>query len=329
MEAINKPAAPPTSRCPLCGASDRKLEFKKKGWLYWRCTCGHVYVDPLPSPAETEKLYDQSYSDQQLEQSRAWFEVLARNRTELLEQEWGRRPRGRLLDAGCGYGFFLKEARNRGWTVRGIDYSGHPLEYAREMFGLGIVAEELETAFSGLSDDSVDVVTFWHVLEHLDRPGLILDRVVGALKPGGLLILNSPNLDSMIYRLVGRHWNWIYTPGHVQYFSLDSIQKALEARGLTVQRRETWTHAPNLFFLVEDSLLLAVCDGLQSVRSAPVQKQERRLRAFAYSPFHQQVIQLRLFKPLYDRVSVLDRRLRKRHLGHEFLLVARKGDKTN
>ena len=44
-------------------------EFSKKGWHYWRCTCGHVFVDPLPSDAETRKLYDTSYSDQQLQES--------------------------------------------------------------------------------------------------------------------------------------------------------------------------------------------------------------------------------------------------------------------
>jgi len=325
MIVSSEATAPLSPNCPLCYATYRSLEFTKKGWFYWRCRCGHVYVEPLPSPDETQLLYDQSYSDEQLEHSRAWFEALAQSRSDLLDEEWGRQSRGVLLDAGCGYGFFLNEARNRGWEVQGIDYSGHPLEFAQQTFGLEIVAEELQTAFSRLSENSIDVVTFWHVLEHLDRPGQVLDWAIRALKPGGCLILNSPNLDSMIYRLVGRHWSWIYTPGHVQYFSLDSVQKALEGRELTIQRRETWTHAPNLFFLVEDAFLHTVCDGLQTVNWSAVQKQERRLRAFAYSRFHQQVIQLKLFKLLYERMAFLDRWLLKRYLGHEFLIVARKG----
>ncbi len=311
-------------RCPLCYGSESSDEFSKKGWHYWRCTCGHVFVDPLPSDAETRRLYDTSYSDRLLQESRAWFEVLARDRVRIVDRHWGRRPPGTLVDAGCGAGFFLNDARERGWKACGIDYSGHPVEFARREFGLDVVTDDIERAIQRLPERSVDVLTFWHVLEHLNHPGRILDRAVEALRPGGLLILNSPNLDSAIYRCAGRFWSWIYTPGHVQYFSTDSLANAVEARGLTVRRRETWTHAPNLFFLLEDAVLHGVCDVLEKGRWAPVTRLGQRLRRFAFSPFHQQVMQLRFFKVLYDRTPGLDRHLRRAMKGHEFLLVARK-----
>ncbi|MEJ2079995.1 MAG: class I SAM-dependent methyltransferase [Acidobacteriota bacterium] len=318
-------AQEPTRRsCPLCGSPQRQLEFLKQGWQYWRCSCGHVFVDPLPSYEQTLEHYQQGYSDEQLNRSRAWFKVLARDRLKLVQKWWGNRPTGHLVDAGCGYGFFLNEARNRGWSVTGIDYSGHPLQFAGREFDLDIIAEDIGIAIEMLPKESVDVLTFWHVLEHLNRPGRILDHAVEAMKPGGILILNSPNLDAAIYRLAGRYWSWIYTPGHVQYFSLGSLADAVEGRGLSVQAKETWTHAPNLYFLLEDALLQGVCDALERRRWLLIRKVAQRLRQFAFSPFHQQVLQLRFFKVLYGWTPGLDRHLRRAMRGHEFLLVARK-----
>jgi SAM-dependent methyltransferase len=298
--------------------------FSKRGWAYWRCGCGHVFVDPLPSDRQNQEHYGHAYSEEQLAQSRAWFEVLARDRMRFVGSPLAGDSERTLVDAGCGYGFFLAEARRRGWSVRGIDFSGYPADFAIRELGLEIVNDDIETALSRFSDDSVDVLTFWHVLEHLDRPGRILDIAYDKLGPGGRLFLNSPNLDSAIYRLVGRHWSWIYTPGHVQYFSLNSVTNAVETRGFLVERAETWTHAPNLYFLVQDSLLHLACDVLGAIPASLPAKLERRLRRFLYSTFHHQVLQLRLFKVLYDATPFLDGYLRRAGKGHEFLLVAAK-----
>lgn len=313
-------------QCPLCYASVTRREFSKKGWDYWRCGCEHVFVAPLPSEPETRVHYERSYSKTQLVQSRTWFEVLARNRMDLIDEHWGQRTEGVLIDAGSGYGFFLNEARSRGWSVRGIDYSGYPMKYATEAFGLDVVADDIGAALGRLPDTSVDILTFWHVMEHLNNPGQILDCVVDKLAPGGYLILNAPNLDSAAYRLCGRFWNWIYTPGHVQYFSLASLVRGLETRGFEIKRAETWTHAPNLYFLLADSLLNVVCDVLQPSGWKQLRGLGYRLRRFAQSNLHQHVLQLKLFKVLYEWTPILDRFLRQRMRGHELLLVAGRRD---
>lgn len=330
---MDRTAKPPVSfksaesnerSCPLCGSRKNRRRFSKKGYHYHQCAeCGHVFVFPLPSEVEEAAHYEASYSPDYIEQNRPWFQALAARRMDVVESCRDRADRGTLLDAGCGYGLFLDEARRRGWETLGIDSAAGPLDFARKELGLLVRDVELLSGMRDIPDASLAVITFWHVLEHLAEPGETLRTAVRKLAPGGLLVVNSPNLKSAIFSLVRRHWSWIYTPGHVQYFSLDSLRSYLQGIGLTIALEETWTDAPNLFYLLEEAFLLWLSDLMLPLapHSWRFREYERRLRGYVYTADHQVLVQFKL-KAYYDRFPRLDRFLRARNLGHEFVLLA-------
>ncbi len=328
MTDDSKPARAllPANPCPLCGGSVTSPAFRKKSFSYWRCRqCGHVFTFPLPSQAQEKDYYDRAYSTKHFEQERRWFEVLANRRMEVIESSQPRSAGRRLLDVGCGYGLFLDEARRRGWTTVGIEGAEASARVAGEALGLDVRIGDIRSLLRKEEANSLDVITFWHVLEHLREPGAVLQTAIEKLRPHGRLVVNCPNLDSAIFKMVGRGWSWIYTPGHIQYFSLGGARSYLEGLGMRTLRAETWTDSPNLFFLLEETLLLWLSDaiGLLTRLTWRAHQYETRLRTYVYSADHQRRVQMTL-KAAYDRFPRLDSYLKEKNLGHEFLLVSSK-----
>lgn len=243
---------------------------------------------------------------------------------DIIESSWAGPAGGRLLDAGCGYGLFLDEARRRGWSAIGIEGAEAPAQVAGDL-GLEVRVGDILSSLREQDENSMDVITFWHVLEHLREPAAVLRTAVEKLRPNGRLVVNCPNLDSAIFKLVGRRWSWIYTPGHLQYFSLGGARSFSEGLGLRTLRAETWTDAPNLFFLLEEALLLELSDAIGALTRFTwrAHQYETRLRTYVYSADHQQRVQMKL-KAVYDRFPRLDSYLRGKDLGHEFLLISGK-----
>lgn len=137
---------------------------------------------------------------------------------------------GRLLDVGCSAGLFLQEARACGWDVTGVEPSRWLAEQARGRLGADVVVcAPFETAT--LEPSSYDVVTLWDVLEHVTDPEAFLTKAESLLKPGGLLVVNVPNLRSWIARAFGRRWP-LLLPEHLFYFSPRSLQLLFSQHGL-------------------------------------------------------------------------------------------------
>ncbi len=142
------------------------------------------------------------------------------------------RPGGRLLDVGCGSGLYLRAMRRLGWQVSGVELSAKAAAYAREALGLDVREGSLEEA--GFPDEHFDVVTLWHVLEHLPSPRRTLQEVVRVLKPDGILICEVPNIDSLQSRVMGHRWFHLDPPRHLYAFSPATLRAMLQAAGLTV-----------------------------------------------------------------------------------------------
>jgi 2-polyprenyl-3-methyl-5-hydroxy-6-metoxy-1,4-benzoquinol methylase len=143
--------------------------------------------------------------------------------------KYRRRP-GRLLDVGCAYGFFLEAARKRGWDVDGIDISEHAVAYARDHLGLPAKAGVLEEA--GYEPASFDVITAWDVVEHFPDPLRELQYLYTLLKPGGLLVLSTPDVGSPVARITGHRWmGFKLAEEHLYYFSRETIVEMLEEAG--------------------------------------------------------------------------------------------------
>ena len=113
----------------------------------------------------------------------------------LLDLVGAHRPRGRLLDVGCGHGLLLDEARRRGYDTVGLELSREAARHARETLGLDVRELPLEAFTEGTNGDSpgaFDAIVLADVIEHLDDPVAAIDQCAALLRPGGVLCVVTP-----------------------------------------------------------------------------------------------------------------------------------------
>jgi len=231
--------------CPLCEGVEERWLLRERGLNIVRCRhCGHVYVNPCPTAEELEAFYQEYFPP---EGSALWAEqmlgVFRREGIEWLRRR-GVRP-GRALDVGCGYGFFLRDLRSRGWEVAGVEPAREPARHAREELGLDVHTGTLKAA--PFPSETFDLVTLWYVLEHVAEPMQVLRQSAGLLRPGGLLIVRVPNgnvrIDRVLARLGRRAESFllINPPRHLNDFTAGTVPLALERAGLQLlEVRNSW-----------------------------------------------------------------------------------------
>lgn len=225
--------------CDLCGSRDQELLWNKDGWPIVRCRrCGLAFVGRAIPDDELIALYDEGYYEDPQAQgydgySAAEDHKRAHNRT-LLDEIERLRPPGDILEIGCAYGYFLDEARRRGWRVMGIEPSVHAARAASELLGVSIPT----TPFSELpaEPESLDAVAMWDVIEHLPNPRATLEKAAAALRPGGVIAISTGNIGSLTARLQGADWSLITPPWHQFYFSKRTLRRLLADVGLPVSR---------------------------------------------------------------------------------------------
>jgi 2-polyprenyl-3-methyl-5-hydroxy-6-metoxy-1,4-benzoquinol methylase len=143
--------------------------------------------------------------------------------------------RGRLLDVGTAGGSFLAVARDAGWDVEGCEPNRWMSEWAGQHYGIKVFPG---TIFDmKLPDSSFDVVTLWDVLEHTPDPRSVLEECNRVLKPGGLLVVNYPDISSSIAKLMGRRWVFLLSV-HLYYFTPKSLTDMLSKIGFGVVGRK-------------------------------------------------------------------------------------------
>ena len=207
--------------CNLCGLDEADVvEVDEPPFKVVKCRrCGLVYVNPQPAQQDLVEHYsNETYYKE-------WLTVQAKARISL----WHRRlkdiekykQKGRLLDIGCGEGMMLKMARDNGWTVQGTEVSRYACRYAREQYGLDVLRGNLEEG--DFEEGSFDVVTLWHVLEHLSDPLATLKEARRLLRSDGVLLVETPNVNNHLLRLI----YYLVRGKKKRLFSADAREKHL------------------------------------------------------------------------------------------------------
>jgi len=140
---------------------------------------------------------------------------------------------GRLLDFGCGGGRYVAQMAAAGWNAEGLDLVTAAVEAGRKA---GLTIRQGTLPGASLPKDHYDVVTMWHVLEHVPSPMATLRAVREVLRPGGRLAVVCPLLDSLSARWFGAAWYGLDVPRHLTHFSRPTLRRHLEAAGFSVEQ---------------------------------------------------------------------------------------------
>ncbi|MEF7616692.1 class I SAM-dependent methyltransferase [Aquincola sp. MAHUQ-54] len=269
-------------------------------WGVRRCPgadCGSLWLDPSPLAADLGLAYARYYThaDRPAERpapaARPLHRLLGRLHRRYLAERYGYGPAGRvrwgmllmaglrarrdaadgevrllpaqaggrLLDVGCGSGEWLATMRRHGWQVAGVEFDDTAAALARSR-GLAVATGTLEQ--QRFAPASFDAITLNHVIEHVPDPAATLRECARLLRPGGRLVLFTPNAASLGHAWFGACWRGLEPPRHLQVLSPPAMQRLLDGAGFAGVRVGPWV-APSI---VRESALLR--DGAARGRGA-------------------------------------------------------------
>ncbi len=217
--------------CPLCSTLNiiRLGKYHLAEGLMKCADCGFIFIEKIPSETELNKYYS-SYSYNR-EVYLSPLTVKSYNR--LLDEFQKYRFHNTLLDVGCGRGWFLGEAKKRGWEVYGTEYSESALELCKSK-GINVRKGELKAVdFDSLQ---FDVVTSFEVIEHLCYPGNHVQEIEKLLRPGGLFYCTTPNYNSLQRYLKKEKYKMISYPEHLSCFTKETLCRLAGKHGLKKEK---------------------------------------------------------------------------------------------
>jgi SAM-dependent methyltransferase len=218
--------------CPMCGATkSSQLYVSKNDYPIVRCAeCRLVFTDArtAPPPSELYPHFDQS-DGTALRGMRAALSVFRRQRASFVRSIVP--PPARVLDYGCGNGSFAAFMADAGYESVGLE--PFSLGSTARSGNLTLMRAPLDQAADELGN--FDVITMWHVLEHLPEPLLVLRRLRSMLRPSGALIVSVPNLQSWQSALFGPSWFHLDPPRHLLHFEDDTLKDCLSRAGFAVE----------------------------------------------------------------------------------------------
>lgn len=224
------------SSCIICGRNEKDPLFSKDGFQAVKCPwCGLVYSFPR-KPSPLKSIYNEEYYHSQdpffgyldYESYEHLFKKTFFRRLTEIER---RVAKGRLLDVGCALGFFLEVAKERGWDAYGVEVSSYAVSYAQNC-GLNVFEGTLEEV--EFPRGFFRVATIWDLFEGLEDPMSTLVSVREVLRDDGILVIGTPNAESLASRLLRKNWAHFKPKENKFYFSPQNISSILGKAGFEV-----------------------------------------------------------------------------------------------
>ncbi|MGH2947282.1 MAG: class I SAM-dependent methyltransferase [Solirubrobacteraceae bacterium] len=310
LEAVPRcPVCGAGERAPLySGLHDRAFGAAPGEWSLVRCeACASAFLDPRPTPETIGLAYRSYYTHvdtaagpppagrirlglaHDYRRARWGYEQgdeirggsliarVFRSRGAIVDREIRHlpaRPGGRLLDVGCANGAFVARMGELGWCAEGIDPDAEAVAGARAA-GLAVTEAMLEAIDDAEHAGAYDAITLSHVIEHVHDPAADLERARRLLRPGGMLWIATPNLESLGHRRFGRDWLGLDPPRHLVLFTRGSLDELLRRAGFEPQPAPV--SAPQAWMSFSPSA--AIAQG-RPMDDGP-DRHARRLRALA------------------------------------------------
>ena len=228
--------------------------------------CGFKHLDPIPSKAQLKEYYEKQYYKQ------PWVLKLQDTEKATREQRWAslehrdildmfnkhiKGEQKRVLDIGCGNGFFLKFMSKNGWNAFGIEPSPTASEYARSL-GIEVFTTTLEEFVEDRWHHYFDAINLRCVLEHVPNPIETLETCRTLLKDFGMICITVPNdfnaLQLQVHKRLGKPQWWVAIPDHPNYFDFDRLERLLKRLGFEILLKTT-DFPMEMFLLMGDDYL--------------------------------------------------------------------------
>ncbi|TFG44237.1 MAG: class I SAM-dependent methyltransferase [Bacteroidia bacterium] len=219
------------STCPLCSSGKISLYLNCTDHLLsmeefdlCKCSeCGFIFTGQYPEEQNIRRYYESDDYISHNDKAKGFLNriylqarsIMLKRKRRMVEKTTGIR-KGRILDFGCGTGYFAAEMKKSGWDVTGIEPNTKARDFASGQFGLDVKSPE---QISGLTTGSFDCITMWHVLEHFHDPFGYSAEIKRLLKPGGLCLCALPNCSSFDAKHYRESWAAYDVPRHLWHFT--------------------------------------------------------------------------------------------------------------
>lgn len=226
------------TECPVCESPDftpylltKDFFLSQESFQIVRCdTCGFVFTNPVPFTDQLAGYYDSpDYLSHTASSASFLASVYKIFRSINIKKKYQLvrtyTQQGNMLDIGCGTGELISFFRKKNWTVMGIEPNPSAREFAQQQYGLDVYDE---SSIESLPDQSFDVVSMWHVLEHVPDLNERMRQVKRMLHQDGQLFIAVPNIESPDARHYKEYWAGLDVPRHLYHFSSDSMKTLLE-----------------------------------------------------------------------------------------------------
>jgi 2-polyprenyl-3-methyl-5-hydroxy-6-metoxy-1,4-benzoquinol methylase len=232
-----------TIPCPLCNARRYRALWSKGGAHYVRCSeCTLVYENPRLTEIELRDFYsaESYFVNPGGEKDTAGYEDyfqqcspgLLQEYFSILQSHAAKKSSIRFLDLGCGPGGLLDEAGRHGWNASGLEISRWAVEKGRAE-GLDIIEGTLRDAH--FAEGEFDVISMFDVLEHLPHPRDTVSEIARVLRPGGILVIETPNVEGFFVRsLYGATSDMVKPRAHICLYSQKTARRLMEEAGMSL-----------------------------------------------------------------------------------------------
>lgn len=242
------------TNCPICNSSMTSKVFDavdhfstKESFPIYDCkSCGFRFTNNFPTDDSIGRYYDSpdyiSHSDSKTGLINRLYHFfrkhMLKKKVNLVSKQVVPRQKDniRILDIGSGTGYFLNAAKEKGYTVTGIEKDTNAREYAISTFGLDIKDEQ---SLWDIENESYDVITLWHVLEHMENLNEVVAKIKSILKPDGIMILALPNHNSHDAKKYEGYWAAYDVPRHLWHFTPQTVEKMLSKHQFNIIKQKT------------------------------------------------------------------------------------------
>lgn len=239
------------STCAICGGEssslfacgyDYEIKTCRNKWIFVQCSkCAHVWLNPRPAISSLPVIYPKTYYAYSYKTQIHSLAVKAKDLLDALKMRSILRhlskPAESFLDIGCGDGRFLKVMEKKGVPRErsyGLELDAKVVSQLAEQ-GYPVFCERVEDC-DKIPANSIDLITMFHVIEHVDQPDLVVRQISKWLRKGGVFAVETPNLDSWDARLFQESfWGGYHIPRHWHLFTPRTLAQLLAANGLRVK----------------------------------------------------------------------------------------------